>query len=58
MAQFKINDGINAVFSTTVEAVKFRHEGDYFIFYGEGEVKTYAVASAHVVTVEKVAESK
>lgn len=59
MAKFKINEEISGVsFRKTVEAVKFRHEGDYFVFYGSGDVKVYAVASSQVYTVEKEVDSK
>lgn len=58
MATFKINEDVSGVpYRKTVEAVKFRQEGDYFTFYGSGDVKVYAVAAKHVFTIEKEPES-
>ncbi|WP_243226696.1 hypothetical protein [Microbacterium sp. CIAB417] len=59
MTKFKINADVSGVpYRKTVEAVKFRHEGDYFFFYGPGDSKVYAVASSQVLTVEKELDSK
>jgi hypothetical protein len=57
-AKFHINHDITgAQFRKTVEAGKFRHEGDYFNFYVGAENKVYAVAAKHVHTIEKEADS-
>lgn len=59
MAKYNINhDIVGAQFRKTVEAVKFKHEGDYFNFYAVGDVKVYAVAARHVHTIEKETDSK
>ena len=56
MATFEINKALRGAdaFKATVEAAKYKQEGDYFVFYGDasGTKKVLTVKAEAVVTID------
>lgn len=59
VAKFKINEDVSGVsYRKTVEASKYRQDGEYFHFTNSVDVRVYSVAAKHVVTIEREDDAK
>ena len=58
MAKYAINEGLATpgTYSDTIEAAKYRQEGEYFVFYGDGSFtkKVLTVDAAVIKTIRTV----
>lgn len=58
MATFEINKSLRGAetFKTTIEAARYKQEGDYFVFYADasGTKKVLTVKADVVVTIDTV----
>jgi len=62
MPKFEINKSLDdaGAYRATVDAAKYRHEGDFFVFYADGShtKKVLTVRASVVTTIDSAIEKK